>query len=55
MSKREFIRKYRAEIDEHARKVMGQPGARFNDSDREQWISNDENWYNRARRAGVKL
>lgn len=55
MSKREFIRKNRAELDRHIRKVLDRPDHPLNDNDREEWIMNDEWLYNWARKAGVRI
>lgn len=54
MSKREFIRKYRAEIDQTIR-ARGSRQATINDRDREEWLANDEGLYRWARREGVRL
>jgi len=53
MSLREFIRKNRAEIDKYIRGVCD--NCRLNDSEREQWIRNDEGLYRWARRSGVRI
>ena len=54
MSKKEFIRKNRKEIDAIIRSCCSNLG-RLNDKDREDWIMNDESLYNWARREGVKV
>lgn len=53
MSKRDFIRKNRARIDE----VINAKGAtiEINDKEREMWVLNDEGLYNWARSEGVRV
>lgn len=53
MSKREFIRQNRKELDECIHRVV--PGVSLNDSDREEWIMNDELLYQWAISEGVNL
>lgn len=48
MTKREYIRKNRKEIDAYIRSVVSNIGT-LNDNDREEWIMNDEGLYNQAR------
>lgn len=55
MSKREFLKKNRTEIDAHIRKKLNDQGYRLNDRERELWLLNDEWLYWWARRAGVNL
>ena len=55
MSKREFIRQNRAEIDQAIGQAIGDPYYRLNDREREQWIMNDEAMYRWARFHDVKL
>ena len=52
---RDFIKENREEIDRHIKKVLGRPEAKLNDSDRADWIANDEGLYNWARSEGVKV
>ncbi len=53
MSRKEFIRKNREEIDEHIK--IACPNTRLNDGERELWISNDEVLYRWARREGANF
>lgn len=56
MSKREFIRQNRKEIDKIIRSGNGCSNiGSLNDSDREDWIMNVEYLYDWARREGVPL
>ena len=55
MSKREFIRTNRKEIDKAIRDRLNDPDYRLNDEEREMWLLNDEGLYNWARSAGVNL
>lgn len=60
MRMREFIKENRGAIDEHVFKVMNAGRStpvvvKMNDSEREQWIMNDESLYNWARRSGVRV
>ena len=48
MTKREYIKQNREEIDAYIRRVVPNIGT-INDNDREQWILNDEGLYNQAR------
>lgn len=52
MSLTQFIKENRTEIDEAIKRVV--PNVRLNDSERRNWILNDEGLYNWARRSGVK-
>jgi len=54
MTKREFIRKNRKELDRVIRKTLGNPDLVLNDSEREMWILNDESLYNWARSKGAE-
>lgn len=53
MSKREFIRKNRVEIDKQIKAVCD--NVRLNDNERELWISNDEGLYRWAKREGARF
>ena len=53
MSKKEFIRKNRKEIDEVIRSIC--PNCKFNDKERENWIMHDEELYRWARRSEVNI
>jgi hypothetical protein len=55
MSKRDFIRNNRVEIDAYIRAALGRPNAKLNDEDREGWIMNDETLYLWARKEGVNV
>lgn len=55
MSKREFLKQNRKEIDNYIRKTLDRPDFSLNDRERELWLLNDEGLYNWARSAGVKL
>lgn len=55
MSKRDFIRNNRKELDAHIRKAMDKEDYVLNDNEREMWIMNDEFLYNWARREGVNV
>ena len=44
MTKREYIKQNREEIDAHIRRVVPNIGT-INDDDREQWIMSDEGLY----------
>lgn len=50
-SKKDFIKNNRAVIDAHIKSVCD--NCSLNDSEREQWISNDEGLYNWARSEGA--
>jgi hypothetical protein len=59
MSKRKisiktFIRNHRADIDSTIRSICPNVGS-LNDSDREDWVLNDEGLYNWARSEGVDI
>jgi hypothetical protein len=57
MRMRDFIKKYRKEIDDTIAEQCGNP-ARFikiTNEDREQWVLNNEYLYDLARREGVKV
>lgn len=49
MTLKDFIKKYRKEIDEYTQSQYK------NDEEREQWILNDEGLYNWAKSEGVKI
>jgi hypothetical protein len=53
MSKRDFIRQNREEIDQLIKSVV--PDARLNDEEREMWIMNDEGLYLWAKSEGVRI
>ena len=53
MSKREFIKAFRAEIDLYIRNQAG--NVRLNDAERELWILNDEYLYTWARQYRVNI
>lgn len=53
MTKRDFIRKNREEIDAAIRSVCN--NCRLNDEERELWIMNDEGLYRWARSEGVRI
>lgn len=53
MTLREFIKVYKAEIDEAVRRVV--PDNRMNDEERRLWVLNDEGLYLWARSEGVKI
>jgi hypothetical protein len=55
MSKREFIKQNRKQIDEYIRHAIKNPDYKINNEERELWILNDQHLYNWARREGVKL
>lgn len=67
MNKREFIREHRDEIDaaingsiyrydgNGGAGTIPDPAPRYNDSEREQWLANDEGLYNWARSEGVNV
>jgi len=48
-----FIRENRVELDECIHRVV--PGYQLNDSERRQWILNDERLYRWARSEGVRI
>lgn len=50
----EFLKLNRAEIDRAIRKACPNVGS-LNDSNRRQWIANDEGLYNWARAEGVEV
>lgn len=52
MSLTQFIKENKAEIDAAIKRVV--PNAKLNDSERRNWILNDEYLYNWARRKGVR-
>jgi hypothetical protein len=66
-SMRAFIRAHRADIDaainaalyrydgKGGKGIVPNPPPKRNDSEREQWISNDESLYNWARSEGVAI
>lgn len=54
MTMREYLKKYRSDIDTYIKgKCQNIP--RLNDTERQQWIANDEVLYRCARRAGVRV
>lgn len=53
MTMRDFIKENREEIDAGIRRVA--PNAALNDSERRNWILNDEGLYRWARRSGVRI
>lgn len=53
MTMRDFIKANRAELDECIHRSM--PGYRLNDSERRDWIENDEGLYNWAKSEGVRV
>jgi len=53
MTKREFLRKHKEEIDKEI-KATGF-SYRINNDDREQWVANKEEWYEYARSCGVRI
>ena len=53
MSKKEFIRTNRKEIDKVIKSIC--PNCKFNDDERENWISNEPGLYQWARRCGVNI
>jgi len=55
MSKREFLKNNRKEIDACIRRALDDPNYKINDRERELWLLNDEGLYNWARREGVNL
>jgi len=55
MRLREFIRENREDLDAAIRSVPGMDDAKLNDTDREEWVRNDESLYLWARRCGVPL
>lgn len=54
MSLTQFIRENRQELDECIKRVLGKD-AKLNDSDRRDWILNDEGLYRWARSCRVKI
>ena len=57
-SMREFIRENREELDRAINSAIGScegQHSRLNDSDRRDWIMNDEGLYNWARSEGVRV
>lgn len=55
MSKRDFIKNNRKELDRLIRKAIGKEDYVLNDRERELWILNDEGLYNWARSEGVNI
>ncbi len=53
MTMRNFIKENKEEIDAGIRRVA--PGISLNDSERRNWIMNDEGLYCWARRSGVRV
>ena len=54
MSKREFLKKNRKELDEAIKSACSNVG-KLNDEDRWQWVMNDESLYLWAKREGVQV
>jgi len=54
MTMRNFIRENREELDECIKRACPNIG-RLNDSDREDWINNDESLYWWAKNSGVRI
>ena len=54
-SLRDFIREHRAELDDHIKGRLGRPSMTLSDEGRREWILNDEDLYNWARREGVRI
>lgn len=54
MSRRDWIRQHRDELDTHIRAVCPNIG-RLNDSERDNWLINDEGLYLWAKSDGVRL
>lgn len=52
-SMRTFVREHRALIDDVARSVSGDKDLKLNDSEREEWVLNDEGLYALAQSEGV--
>ena len=52
-SMRTFVREHRALIDNIARSVSGNKDLKLNDSDREDWVLNEEGLYKLAQSEGV--
>jgi hypothetical protein len=55
MSKKDFIKENKQQIDEYIRHQLNDPGYILNNHEREMWILNDEHLYLWARRSGVKV
>ena len=55
MKLREFIKKYRTEIDSYIKFVLETEPNYKNDEERRLWILNDESLYCWARSEGVKI
>jgi len=55
MNKREFLRHYRAEIDAVIRRALGNSDHRSNDTERWQWVLNNEDLYCLAKMEGVRV
>lgn len=55
MTMRDFIKQRRQEITDSVANAYGDNCKPTNDSEREQWVINDEGWYREARRAGVRI
>ena len=55
MSKKEFLKTNRKEIDAHIRGVLNDPDFSLNDDERWEWVMNDEGLYNWARSEGVNV
>ena len=53
MTLTQFVRENREVLDKYIRSVV--PNASRNDSERRQWVLNDERLYNWARSEGVKI
>lgn len=50
-----FIKEHREEIDNGVKRYLNRPEMRLNDSDRRQWVLNDEGLYQWARSEGVRI
>ena len=57
MTKREFLKEHRKDIDKVIRRGLGSFGydKSINNDEREMWIMNDENLYNLSRSCGVRI
>lgn len=53
MTMKDFIKENKEELDKAIHRVA--PGLKLNDSERRQWILNDESLYRWARSEGVKI
>lgn len=55
LSLREFIKLHRHELDQCIAHAIRQTNPKLNDSERRDWIMNDEGLYNWARSEGVRI